>query len=827
MLFEPTYITPDVRNGLGNGVVNVENALTVRWRVNGQPYMTAYKIDILANDAESTLLYTTNKMPTYSPVYAFDAEGNPQFFTASILASALSGVLTNGNEYKLQITQWWSADDYITQSSPSVFLTRSDASLAITAIVEEASTPEEQTDGPEQIAAPAAVNDGDTETNEQKAAILDMVEQLAFMTDDAMDYYLALAAALYPPAALDHIGAVFVQGGATIYDNAPLSSLRPMLTVTAYYDDLTEHPVDDYTLTGTLTAGTSTITVSYQGETTTFTVLVTHIPLIHSVDNTFTGTYTQAEYDGLTFIRWQLAVLGEEDDPIYDTGNLYGVSLLEMTYYGFFTGVNYAVRLTGQTQNGVDIDSGWYVFGVEYEMETVDSILTATPVCGGVNLNWTGLSYILGRAIGTAEITDEDILEIADGAHVVWNTTNGSPLNLYPPLSFIFKGSFFGSVNPGSTNTITTLFTIGQSPSSDNILLKATRELLYLVGPGFVWKLHVFPQIMSPEYSVKIVLTPQTWYAVCKDLSASGRVVVQEIPAPLYIGNIKSVSVGGNSACTVDYIEVLHGTASDELINQILADNNTYEPEWKENNYMMANFTDGTLNAGRYSVNAEVTRYDVYRRTASDSVLSLAARLPLRGDSSFYDYSVKNGQDPYEWVIFPVRQVGTNLVYEGSIVSDPVSVCFWDWMILECSPTATKNIYEVHTIYRFGKNLQSGSGSNNNSPAVRQNLTRYPTVQKAYSQYQSGSLTSMIGVVRKDGSYSDTVALRNAIYDLSVSTKTLFLKNRKGELLHIALSGPISAITMDNIAQQAQSMTIPWVEISSAKNVSLIGFSAL
>ena len=64
MLFEPTYITPDVRNGLGNGVVNVEHGITVRWRVNGQPYMVSYKIDILANDAESTLLYTTNKIPT-------------------------------------------------------------------------------------------------------------------------------------------------------------------------------------------------------------------------------------------------------------------------------------------------------------------------------------------------------------------------------------------------------------------------------------------------------------------------------------------------------------------------------------------------------------------------------------------------------------------------------------------------------------------------------------------------------------------------------------------------------------------------------------------
>lgn len=826
MLFEPTYITPDVRNGLGNGVVNVEHGITVRWRVNGQPYMVSYKIDILANDAESTLLYTTNKMPTYSPVYAFDAEGNPTFFTASILASALNGVLSNGNEYKLQITQWWSADDYIVQNSPSVFLARSYASIAVNAIVEDAATPEEQVDGPEQVAGPG-VNDGNTETDEQKAAILEMVEQLAFTTDDAMDDYLALEAALYPPAVLVSIGAVFEQGGATIYDNAPLSSLRPMLTVTAYYDDLTEHPVDDYTLTGTLTAGTCTITVSYQGETTTFTVFITHIPLIHSVDYTFTGTYSQAEYDGLTFIRWQLAVLGEEDDPLYDSGNLYGVSLLEMTYYGFFTGVNYAVRLTGQTQNGVDIDSGWYVFSASYEMQTIDGGLTATAVCGGVNLNWTGLSYILGRAIGTATVTNNDILEIAEGSYVVWNTSNGSPLNLYPPLSFIFSGSIFGGINPVRAAMTTTLFTIGQSPSTNNISLKATRELLYLVGPGVVWKIYQFPQLLSPEYYVRVVLTPQTWYAVCIDTAASGRVNVIEIPAPISIGNVKSVSVGGGAPCAVDYVEILHGTASDALVWQIMADNSTYEPEWKENNYLVANFSDGTLNAGRYSVDADVTRYDVYRRTASDNVLSLAARLPLRGDSSFYDYTVKNGQDPYEWVVFPVRQVGDNLVYEGSILSDPVTVCFWDWMILECSPTATKNIYEVHNIYRFGKNLQSGSGSNNNSPAVRPNLTRYPTVQKAYSQYQSGSLTSLIGVVSADGSYSDTITLRDAIYNLSVSTKTLFLKSRKGELLHIALSGPISAITMDNSAQQAQSMTIPWVEIGSAKNVSLIGFSAL
>lgn len=815
MLFEPTYITPDVRNGLGNGVVSVENSLNVRWRVNGQPYMVAYKIDILANDANSTLLYTTGKMTTYGPVYAFDAEGNPTFFTASILASAYSGILSNGNEYKLQITQWWGADDYIVQSSPSVFLTRNTPSVAVTAIVEAPSIQEEQTD------APTQAEEYDSETPQQKEAILNMAAQLAFSTDDAQDYYDALYDALYQDAELDSIGAVFVQGGAVIYDNAALSSLRPMLTVTAYYDDSTEREIEGYTLTGTLTAGTCTITVSYQGKTTTFTVYVTHIPLIHSVDYTFTGTYSQAQNDGLTFVRWRLAVLGEEDTPIYDTGNLYGVSLLEMTYYGFFTGVNYAVRLTGQTQNGVDIDSGWYVFGVSYDMQTIDSELNATTVCGGVNLNWTGLSYILGKAVGTVTFSDNDMLETAYGAYAVWNTSNGKPLRIAPPLTFIYSGIFI------TNKADTTLFSLRQLNDSP-IELNVLNNIVALQKGQDSWKIAAYDTGIK-SVSVKAVLTPNKWYFMLKLLDGqSSKVNRIETPPIASMGTVTGVQIGGKAACTTDYVEIVSGTEDSALIEQIL-ENTAYEPTWKENDYLLATFSDGTLNAGRYSVSADVTRYDVYRRSAESSIMTLAARLPLSGGgSSFYDYSVRNKQAPYEWILFPVQQVGQNLVYQGgNIVSDPVNVCFWDWMILECSPTTIKNIYEVETIYRFGKNLQSGSVSNNNSPSVRTNLTRYPTIQKAYAQYQSGTLTSLIGVIDANGNYADTISLRDAIYNLSISTKTLFLKNRKGDLLRIALSGPVSSITADNSDEQAQSMTIQWVEIGPANNVSLIGFSSL
>lgn len=91
------------------------------------------------------------------------------------------------------------------------------------------------------------------------------------------------------------ISAVFTQGGATIYDNDTLDSLKQYLVVTATYSDSSTAtiPSTDYTLSGTLTTGTSTITVTYQGLTTTFSVTVTHA-VVYTVKVADAGTFIQA-----------------------------------------------------------------------------------------------------------------------------------------------------------------------------------------------------------------------------------------------------------------------------------------------------------------------------------------------------------------------------------------------------------------------------------------------------------------------------------------------------------------------------------------------------
>ena len=128
------------------------------------------------------------------------------------------------------------------------------------------------------------IKDGLTDLNEDianiisedlKQALLQLASKVAYIDDDGQDYYDALEEALYPPAELVSISAVYTQSG-TVYDTDSLDDLKSDLVVTALYDDTTTETITTYTLSGTLTTGTSTITVTYGGKTTSFNVTVTH-----------------------------------------------------------------------------------------------------------------------------------------------------------------------------------------------------------------------------------------------------------------------------------------------------------------------------------------------------------------------------------------------------------------------------------------------------------------------------------------------------------------------------------------------------------------------
>ena len=105
-------------------------------------------------------------------------------------------------------------------------------------------------------------------SDDLKAALLQLAQKVAYIDDQGQTYYDDLYDALYPDKTLLSITANFQQGQAVVYNTDSLDSLKQYLTVTAIYDDASTEtvPSSAYTLSGTLTTGTSVITVTYEGE---------------------------------------------------------------------------------------------------------------------------------------------------------------------------------------------------------------------------------------------------------------------------------------------------------------------------------------------------------------------------------------------------------------------------------------------------------------------------------------------------------------------------------------------------------------------------------
>ena len=149
-----------------------------------------------------------------------------------------------------------------------------------------------------------------------KQALLQLANKVAYIDDDGSDYYQDLYDALYPPAELESISATYTQSG-TVYDTDTLDSLKADLVVTANYSGGTSEviPASGYTLSGTLTEGTSIITVIYAGLTDMFNVTVTQAP----VNYLYNWDFTQSLVDSVSGAVATLGHVGDGADPIQDS----------------------------------------------------------------------------------------------------------------------------------------------------------------------------------------------------------------------------------------------------------------------------------------------------------------------------------------------------------------------------------------------------------------------------------------------------------------------------------------------------------------------------
>lgn len=685
-LFQPSFIIPDVRSGLGSGVIDVTQDMVVSWHITGQSAMVAYSITLYTNTTASLQLYTTGKITTNCPAYGTTSAGEPQIFSHTILsADMISAHMLNGYTYKLVIRQWWGETDAesITQSSASVFATRAAPTMTIDTIG----------------------------------------------TDGVID--------------------------------------------TRYY--------------------------------------------------TFTATYTQAQNDILNWFRWRIAYDNGTDHPLFDSGSITGTMDLSCYYDGFFTGSSYVVRLTAQTESGVEIDTNWVNFACSYETQQPVGSLTAGCVGGtdAVFVQWDGVEHVEAETVGPYSFKD-GYLDLPSGSSVTWPKTG--TLGFAPVWNVILSAHLVNDF------------------SGPIMKIECSGGLTYEMYADENYKLNVdvtvggstttvaFTSLLptsNVEYDLITAATPYVWYTTV----SYPFTVDLGYPIINYSRSLERVTIYGPMSCAG--LEVVKGELAGDAIQSII--NGTYEigssSTIGDGDYMVTTWGGGDVDSDAkpdailpYLGGYLVQKFSLYRLQNETGAFTKVGTTSAYA-SSMYDYGARSQQGPYTYYLFPEDQTTFNV---APLQSGMVMPCWWNWTIMECKETDDPQIFSVLAAYRFRVNVESGSVSNNNSPGLLANFTPYPKVQLVPQNYKSGTLYGLIGAVQwGEGSpvYLDTIEWRDALYALSVSKNPLFLKNRKGDLLRIRVSAPIVMTTADQTVEQMQTISFPWVEVGSTEGVSLFSTS--
>lgn len=277
-------------------------------------------------------------------------------------------------------------------------------------------------------------------TNEIKQALLQLASKVAYIDASGQNYYQDLYDALYStPKTLVSISATYNQTD-TIYTTDSLNDIpnRGTLTVVATYNDSSTETITNYTLSGNLTAGTSTITVIYSGETTTINVNVTAVVGIYTIINNLTGCSTSN--NATTIIE----------------NNSYNATITANSGYTL-TGATASVTMGGNTVTGAYSNGTISIANV-----TGDIVITVTAVARTVS----SISAVFNQ-----------------GSNVIYTTDNLNSLKQYLAVTATYSDggaeaisdyTLSGTMEEG-TSTITV--TYGGKTTTFNVIVTAVSPL--------------------------------------------------------------------------------------------------------------------------------------------------------------------------------------------------------------------------------------------------------------------------------------------------------------------------------------------------------------
>ncbi len=888
MLFQPSNILPDIINGVGNGTVDIENdGLIVSWQINGNSKMTGYKIEVCKNNIASDVIYNSDQITSSEdsnlPASPVDPLGNIQRFTAITITyemledyASLHGTTlpTNGHQYKIKITQYYSGGS-IVQRSLSVFKTRTTPTVAIGTISRNILERRERT-----FTATYTQSQGDA-ISWARWQVYNVTGEQEFTSENENDL-IADTGKLYSVTELEYYYKGFINN--SNYNIVlTVQTENGIIAKTSYQFETRWSTVDipgtEQGIAVRKNTQSTAVSVSWSGFNYIPGKVTGDVEIKNGVARMQDGSgITWDEKNGLPLnigdpwmitMSTRLAVGDVSKLLVVDDTN--GNNMIDSFYdlherklYFNFANVNQIIISEVGYDNGLtmmvmpptdDVNHARFlirIFGEIGRLVPYNSSSTATSLYANIAQPTT----LIGVDITTPETYKYTFQSTSEIVENVWYS-----IDLQTQISESMRERYIVFKKSGAASDEYAAMMdgnpmkVGDIPQNGNYAFRVvdnTFELVSYIGNG------LYPSEILPPNAEHIP------FVIIKEYDISG----------FSQDGIGEISTSGKQV--IDYIEVITGDdyVTDEVANDIIEraiENGRYDPEETPNNgtEFLASFNE-TADASAMTIGGVyLTGWAVYREHKLDGTSIHLLDVPIYTDN-LLDFGCGSNWDTYRYLIYPI---GQEKYISQSVKTNWIKPVFENWAVIEAEKT-DDGYYKVLREFVFGKNLNSGGVGNNNSPTVSKNFTRYATVQMDNANYQSGTLSSLIGYIGfvsyiiqdgdtwqeianrynttvekivadndsvnigepivagkmikifyEDGftAYGDDRKLRDAIWDLSTTKYHLFLKSRKGDVIEIRTAGDISMQTQDNSPLQPITVSLPWVQIGDAFKTSIIG----
>lgn len=543
------------------------------------------------------------------------------------------------------------------------------------------------------------------------------------------------------------------------------------------------------------------------------------IVLPNSIKDTATlsGSFSQADGDTVSLARWVVKCYGSQSvgtvapTVVYDSGEI-DTQLLQLQLGGLVSGYYYRAELTVQTSSGVTV-SAYANFTSSYNVNPYSGTVTACASKSKpyVELNWRRMSTSVPELTQCNLISGR--LEMSsDSSEAIYNG-----FEFGAPWSVAWRGIFNGISIP-YRNVLTLWNTTDDVQFNINVGASGVQVRTAIGGTV------IGDPVMSEEFSVSlgddvtVVLTDSHYYIRHKK-NITGEITTytgETLWTSVLQSEIDEISLQHQQYC--DFLYMADGEI-DQFTLDVLMSNISWNPIAQSNTIFLADY-NSTANATVYGDGIADYGCAIYRLKRGDSLMYHVADV-ANSVAALRDYGVKSNSS-YKYYVFQKEE---DFSYSTVIESQYVDVFFNQNFLLECVYNDTDGTYRLQKTYPFALNANVSGLSNNNSPNILQNFTRYPTRQPASSNYKSGTLTALVGTLdSRSYAYSDSWELANEITALSTSGNPKFLKDMKGEIWRIETSAAITTDVKTGTLYMPITITIPFIEVGSADAVEIIDY---